>query len=262
MKVTMLGCGSSFGVPEIGCACSVCTSTNPRNRRTRVSILIETLGKRLLVDTSPDLREQALQHKLNAIDAVLYTHDHADHVHGLDDLRQFNFRMDREIAVYADVDTATHLRQRFPYAFQPKPAKAWYRPSLRHVPIPTQPLAPFEAEGVSVLPILQRHAASTSLGFRIGNFAYSTDVNELDDEAFSRLMGLEVWIVDCLRYSPSYTHSRLENTLQWIERAKPKLAVLTHMSHEMDYDTLAGELPAGVVPGYDGLQLNISEPEE
>lgn len=256
MRVTMLGCGSSSGVPEIGCECAVCRSTDPRNARTRVSIAVEKEGKRLLIDTSPDLRFQAVRAGLSRIDAVLYTHDHADHIHGLDDVRAFNVRADSSITAYADAATCATLRARFPYAFLPKPEGVWYRPSLILNEI-SDDLSPFTVAGMEIIPILQEHARTTSLGFRIGNFAYSTDVNGFSEESFAKLENLDVWIVDCLRYTPSYTHSRLEITLQWIERLKPRRAILTHMAHDFDYQTLSQELPPGVEPGYDGLVIEL-----
>lgn len=256
VKVTMLGCGSSTGVPEVGCTCAVCTSDNPKNKRLRVSIVVETGGKRLLIDTSPDLRAQALNCNISMIDAVLFTHGHADHIHGLDDLRQFSMLKDASIPVYADPVTLANLIQRFAYAFQPKPQRAWYRPSIIPHEIPVNPPEEFAVEGVRVMPFWQHHSEETrSLGFRFGNFAYSTDVNGFPEESLAKLQGLDVWIVDCLRYTPSYTHSRLEITLEWIRKLKPKLAVLTHMAHQFEYETLSRELPTGVVPGYDGLVL-------
>lgn len=256
MRITMLGCGSSSGVPMVGCTCSVCTSDNPRNRRSRVSIVIEEGGKTILIDTSPDLRHQALANNINKINAVVYTHDHADHTHGIDDLRAFNIVKDDALPIYADRDTLALLQSRFGYVFQQKPEPAWFRPCLTPHIIPTEPLADFEVEGINFTPILQTHGKSTSLGFRIGNFAYSTDMNGIPDESWEKFAGLDVWIVDCLRYTHSYTHSRLETTLEWIVRLKPKQAILTHMAHEFDYDRLCKELPVGVIPGYDGLVID------
>lgn len=255
MKITILGCGSSFGVPEIGCTCKVCTSSNPKNKRSRVSVLVEEAGKNLLIDTSPDLRMQALTNKISRVDAVIYTHDHADHIHGIDDMRAFNVAANANIPAYMDAATLANLQHRFPYIFQPKTSGIWYRPMLVPTEIPTNPLADFEAAGVRITPILQQHARIGSLGYRIGNFAYSTDVNGFSEESFAKLEGLDVWVVDCLRYTTSHTHSRLELTLEWVARLKPKLAVLTHMAHDFDYDTLLAELPPGVVPAYDGMVL-------
>lgn len=255
LKITMLGSGSSSGVPEIGCKCPVCLSDNPRNKRSRVSVLVETEGKVLLIDTSPDLRQQALANAITHVDAVLHTHDHADHVHGIDDIRAFNIERQGPLPAYADAHTMEVIRTRFPYIFQTPPSAVWYRPALQPYEIQINPPKPFEVEGITVTPILQQHAKTHSLGFRIGNFAYSTDVNGFSEESFKALEGLDVWIVDCLRYTPSHTHSRLEMTLEWIARIKPRLAVLTHMAHQMDYDTLKAELPEGVIPGHDGLVL-------
>ncbi len=257
LTVTMLGSGSSSGVPEIGCACEVCRSTNPKNKRSRVSLLLETGGKKLLVDTSPDLRQQALAAGLRTVDAILYTHDHADHIHGIDEVRSFNIRADAVIPAWADPHTLNTLTTRFPYAFKPKPQRAWYRPSITPHEIPVSPLQDFTVEGVRITPFWQNHAEVQSLGFRVGNFAYSTDVNGFPDESLAKLQDLELWIVDCLRYKPSYTHSTLEMTLGWIAKIKPKLTVLTHMAHELDYDRLSRELPTGVIPGYDGLKLTV-----
>jgi phosphoribosyl 1,2-cyclic phosphate phosphodiesterase len=258
ITITMLGCGSSSGTPIVGCDCAVCRSDHPRNKRLRVSVLVETEGKRLLIDTSPDLREQSIRFGIQTIDAVLYTHDHADHTHGIDEVRQFNVKKGDSINAYADAHTLECLKSRFPYVFQGKPEKVWYRPALNGIVIPTEPTADFLAEGVRVTPILQKHANSPTLGFRIGNFAYCTDVREFPEASFAQLEGLDVWIVDCLRYTPSYTHSQLDITLGWISKLKPKLAVLTHMAHDFDYEHLSTELPTGVVPGHDGLVLHSS----
>lgn len=257
MRVTVLGCGGSTGVPFIGCDCGVCRSDDPRNKRTRVSVLVEAGGSNLLIDTSPDLRQQALRENIRSLDAVLYTHDHADHLHGIDEMRSFNYLADDSIPVYGDAATLAELKQRFPYAFLPRPEGIWYRPSLTPRAIP-EPLAEFEAAGVKVRPVEQRHGKHRTLGFRIGGFAYSTDCNELPDATLEALQGLEVWLVDCLRPTPSPSHAHLELTLRWIEQVKPKLAVLTHMSHDFDYDSLLNSLPKNVIPAHDGLVLECA----
>ena len=254
MKVTILGCGASGGVPLIGCDCATCTSTNPKNKRTRVSILIETNGINLLIDSSPDLRQQALRHNIRRIDAVLYTHDHADHTSGLDDLRAFNYLSDEMLPIYGNVATLESIKQRFSYAFLPKPS-FWFRPGLIAHPLADKPLQEFEVSGVRVMAFEQLHGKGKTLGYRIGNIAYSTDTDVLPEAAFAALQGVDIWIVDCLRYTKSPSHSNLENTLQWIAKIKPRLAVLTHMGHELEYDYLSKELPGGVVPGYDGMVL-------
>jgi phosphoribosyl 1,2-cyclic phosphate phosphodiesterase len=256
MKVTVLGCGNSAGVPMIGCTCKVCTSDNPKNNRTRVSVFVEVGGLRLLIDSSPDLRQQALRNGISRVDAVLYTHEHADHAHGIDDLRSFNYMSDEPLPVYSNAETIKALQQRFNYAFLPKDA-IWFRPSLIPHVLPDASPGEFGINDISISYFDQLHGKFKTLGYRIGKFSYSTDVDILPEEALKALEGTEVWIVDCLRYKKSYSHSSLENTLHWIKRIKPKLAVLTHMSHEFDYDTLVKELPSGVVPGYDGMIVEL-----
>lgn len=257
MKVTILGCGSSAGVPLIGCDCGICTGGNPKNNRTRVSVLVETGGKNILIDSSPDLRQQALREKINRIDVVLYTHNHADHTNGLDELRTFNYLSGESIPVYGDSHTLKSLEKRFHYAFLEKPDNAWYRPSLVPNVVVDKPVGSFSAAGVEIGYYELGHGKSKTYGYRIGNFAYSTDCDHISDEAFEALKGLDVWIVDCLRYEPSYSHAHLDLTLSWIARARPKRAILTHMNHEMDYQTLKASLPDGIEPGYDGLKLEL-----
>lgn len=257
MRVVMLGCGGSAGVPFIGCPCSVCTSDNPRNKRTRVSLYIEVDGRHLLIDTSPDLRSQALREDITKVEAVLYTHDHADHVHGIDELRSFNYLLGKPIPIYGSTETLEVLKRRFSYAFQEKPQNQWYRPTLLPVAFGEGKVVEFDVLGVKVTAFEQSHGQGVSYGYRIGNFAYSTDTDFLSDSAFEALAGVDTWIVDCLRYQPAPTHAHLETTLRWIERLKPRQAILTHMTHEFDYDILSGELPSGVLVGYDGLQIHL-----
>jgi len=251
MKITILGCGSSGGVPLIGNVWGACDPNNPRNRRTRVSILVEQGDAALLVDTTPDMREQLLAAKVQKITSVLYTHAHADHCHGIDDLRSVNWLTQKPIPVYADAKTIGELKTRFPYIFRPQEEGHYFVPSITTHAID----GAFTVDGVSVQPILQDHGYSTSLGFRFGDFAYSTDVHTLDDAAYAALEGVKIWVVDCVRESTHPTHSHLAQTLEWIERVKPQQAYLTHMSHHLDYATLSAKLPAGVFPAYDGLVL-------
>ncbi len=258
MKVTILGCGSSSGVPLIGCGCVVCTSNNPKNIRGRVCVLVEDEGIKILIDTPPDLRQQSLRHNITKIDAILYTHAHADHCHGIDDVRNFNFHTNGSVRAYADKETIEELKMRFSYAFlPPKQEVGWFRPSIEINEINTAPYKPFLIGHLKIIPFEQRHGKGHSLGFRIGNFAYSTDVDFLPEKSFEALDGVEAWVVDCLRYKPAPTHAHLEKTLEWVARIKPQRAVLTHMGHEFDYDKLAGELPRGIEPGYDGLVLEL-----
>lgn len=257
MRITVLGCGNSTGVPSIGCHCAVCTSDNPKNHRTRVSVLVEVADRVFLIDSSPDLRQQALRHSLRHVDAVLYTHDHADHTNGIDDLRSFNYHANRELPVYGNASTLDTLKQRFPYAFLPKPPAFWSRPCLIPNVLPELPVHSFVHSGISITCFNQLHARVKTLGYRIGNFAYSTDVKIIPETSFTALEGTEVWLVDCLRYKEAFSHSHLEQTLQWIDRVKPGLAILTHMDHDLDYDRLCGELPSGVVPAYDGMVVEL-----
>ncbi len=256
MKITILGCGSSSGVPAIGCKCPVCRSPNPKNKRLRVSVLVENEGKRLLIDTSPDLREQFLSNDLCTVDAIIYTHAHADHLHGIDDVRSINYYNNAAIPAYMDEPTLESIRSKFPYVFQPPmPDYGWYRPCME--PIVFTYGVPFVAAGMQVTAFGQIHGKGISAGLRIGDFAYSTDVNELPPPALDALNGVRVWVVDCLRYQPAPTHSHLERTLQWINKVKPEQAILTHMAHDFDYETLLSELPPGVAPAYDGLAITI-----
>lgn len=257
MRVTVLGCGASGGVPLIGCTCQVCTSNNPKNNRTRVSLHIEINNFKLLIDASPDLRQQALRHRLNRLDAVIFTHDHADHTHGIDELRSFNYLRDDSLPIYADTETLSGLQQRFAYAFLKKPEYVWYRPSLTGHALPDEPIHHFTIEGQPVTAFRQQHGRGKTRGIRIADFAYSTDTNELPDSAFDALEGVDIWIVDCLRYSDSPSHSTLEKSLKWIEKVKPRRAILTHMAHDFDYEKLARELPAGVEPAYDGMVIDM-----
>jgi phosphoribosyl 1,2-cyclic phosphate phosphodiesterase len=254
MRVTILGCGASGGVPLITGEWGACDPTNPKNRRRRASIAVETNQTTLLVDTSPDLREQCLSNGIQKIDAALYTHDHADHTQGLDDLRPFIHAQKKPIPLYGDIETLNDLKDRFSYAFPiaENPPEI-YRPFVSAHIIE----GPFVVGDITVTPFLQGHGYSMSLGFRFGKMAYSTDVLTLDEAAFQALEGIDVWIVDCLAMDPRPTHTHLSQTLEWIERVKPRRAYLTHMSHHLDYETLARLLPPGVAPAYDGMVIEV-----
>ena len=251
----MLGCGTSTGVPLIGCDCPVCTSSDPRNRRLRCSVLVETEGKRLLIDTGPDLRQQALAHGIRTVDAILYTHAHADHLHGIDEVRAFNIHKGGPIDAHAERATLWHLEARFAYCLHGAghDGRGWWRPALR----PHRIDGPFEAAGVPVTPFTQGHGRGLTTGFRIGGFAYSPDVDHLPDASLEALRDLDLWIVDALRDRPHASHAHLERTLAWIAELRPKHAVLTHMNHEVDYATWQAKLPPGVEPAHDGMVLDL-----
>ncbi len=258
MKVTVLGCGGSGGVPLIGNRWGVCDPANPRNRRRRVSVLVEgdpAQGQgTILIDTSPDLREQLLDAGVSHIDAILWTHAHADHMNGIDDVRAINRVMRQAIAGWGTADTMRQAQLRFDYVFAPLNSDfGFYKPCI----VPHVFTGPFTTAGFTVIPFQQDHGYGESTGFRIGDFAYSTDVVRLSDEAFRCLEGVKLWVVDCLRDAPHSTHSHLAQTLDWIGRIKPDRAVLTHMNEEIDYEDVRRRLPAGVEPGYDGLTITL-----
>ncbi len=257
IEVTILGCGSSAGVPVIGCDCSTCTSNDPKNDRTRASILIKQGNTRLLVDTSPDLRRQALREKIPAIDAIFLTHFHADHVMGIDDIRSFNYINNSTLLLYSDADTFDKFAAAFPYILREKPDHVpWVKPEVK--PIEVKQYDEFTVNGeLHVSTMLQYHGKSTSMGIRVGDFAYSTDVNNLPEQSLQLLEKLDVWVVDCLRVDPAPTHAHLALTLEWIGKLKPKRAILTHMSHHFDYEKLKGDLPSHITPAYDGLYITL-----
>ncbi len=260
MRVTVLGCGGSGGVPLIGCRCAVCMSTDPRNTRSRVSILVESAsGTRVLVDTSPDLRQQFLANGITTVDAVILTHAHADHLHGIDDLRSVNFHRNAPLDVWGDRETIAQATRRFDYAFEPPRTNkgSWYAPSL----VAREITGPVRVKDMVVTTFTQVHGGSRppTLGLRFGRFAYSTDVLELPESAFAALEGIDVWVVDCLQEAPSPAHSHLAQTLAWIERVRPRRAILTHMNHHLEYVELAARLPPGVEPGRDGLTIDIPD---
>jgi phosphoribosyl 1,2-cyclic phosphate phosphodiesterase len=255
VKVTILGSGAAGGVPMISSGWGRCDPANPKNRRRRASILVEEGGKTVLVDTSPDLREQLLSADIRHLDAILFTHAHADHLHGIDDLREINRAMHAPIPVYAAATTLAEINERFDYVFTPlDPEKSTiYKPWL----IPHTIDGAFEVAGLGAVSFDQDHGFSRTTGYRIGAMAYSTDVLNLPEESMAQLEGLDLWIVGCLVDFPHPTHAHIGKALEWRERLKPKHMVITHMSPRLDYETLKRELPEGVEPGYDGLELTI-----
>ena len=261
-KLTLLGTGSSGGVPRIGNNWGACDPRNPKNRRRRCSALIErTQGRgstQALIDTSPDLRGQLLDAGVSTLDGVLFTHDHADHTHGIDELRIVAFNMRRRVDVHVDAATSTTLRKRFDYCFEAPPGSS-YPPVLNaHFVAPPAPVQIHGAGGcIEAFPIVQQHGDITSLGFRVRDVAYSPDVSGLSDDAVAALAGLDLWIVDALRYIPHPSHFSVAQALEWVERVKPKRAILTHLHVDLDYETLCRELPSHVVPAYDGLSVHF-----
>ena len=256
MRAVILGCGTAGGVPRIGNDWGGCDPAEPRNRRRRASIAVEHADTRLLIDTSPDLRVQAIDCGIDRIDAVLYTHDHADHTHGIDDLRFFAIRQRHEIDIYGDRRTLDSIEQRFSYVF--KHGGPLYPP----IAVAHEIDGPFRIGAIDILPFEQDHASMMTLGFRCGPIAYSTDVVSLPEEAFRALEGVRVWIVDALQDKPHLTHAHLERTLEWIARVKPERAVLTHMNFTLDYAELKSRLPQDIEPAYDGMVIEIDQEDK
>jgi phosphoribosyl 1,2-cyclic phosphate phosphodiesterase len=251
----MLGCGTSSGVPRIGNDWGACDPGEPRNRRTRASIIVETATTRILVDTGPDLREQLLAADVADLDAVIWTHDHADHCHGIDDLRQVFHRTATPIAGYARPETAAALERRFDYVFNGRGA---YPPTVSLRALEDR----LTIGDIVVRCVDQPHGPITSAGLRFESrgraLGYATDCNILSGDMRNLYHALDVWVVDALRRAPHPSHPTLDEALRWIGELAPARAILTHMDQSMDYATLAAALPAGVEPGYDGLEIALA----
>jgi len=249
LQITVLGSGTSAGVPMIGCKCAVCTSTDPKDHRTRASIVVDYLGKRILVDTTPELRLQCVAHDVNWIDAVVYTHAHADHIMGLDDVRRFNAIRKGPLDMWADKVTFDMIDRAFGYAFQPPDLAAkLFRPHLirRYIE------GPFEIEGVVWHPIPLIHGTMPVLGFRIGKFAYCTDVSHIPEPSFDLLEGLDLLIIDALAWHKHPTHFSIAEALEVVDRVKPARTLFTHIAHNVGHVETSARLPAGVELAYDG----------
>jgi len=254
MQLLMLGVGSSAGTPMLGCKCITCTSDDPRNNRTRCSSVI-TLdnGKVLLIDTGPDLRLQSLREGLTHVDAVLYTHTHADHIHGIDDLRAFCQMQRVQIPLYGSHEAMAHVAEKFGYTLR-EASNFWDLPVLKAHAVS----APFELFGQTITPIPLKHGNSDIYGYRLGNLAYLTDVSAIPDSSLALLQGLDILLLDCLRAAPHYTHINVEQSLHYASLIKAKSTYLIHMMHELEYAALSALLPENVYVGYDGLKLTLS----
>jgi phosphoribosyl 1,2-cyclic phosphate phosphodiesterase len=253
---TFLGTGTSTGVPMLGCDCAVCRSTDPRNQRYRCAVLIGTPAGNLLIDTPPELRLQLLRVRAKLVHAVLFTHYHADHMFGLDDIRPVPKLLGGPVPLFCTAEVEDVIRKAFAYAFleADDPAAQGYRPQMRFHSITEQP---FEVLGERVVPIPLEHASMTVLGFRIGNVAYCTDVNAIPERSWPLLSGLDVLVLDALRYKPHPAHFSLNEALEVIDRVQPKQSYLTHMSHDIDHETVNRQLPPGVELAYDGLRFEF-----
>lgn len=252
MKITFLGTGTSVGVPRIGCFCPVCTSDDPKNKRLRCALHIEHDGHSLLVDAGPDLRTQALTHSIHRVDCVLFTHGHADHLHGLDDVRCYCFDRDSPLPCYADPHTIARIERVFDYAFDESAPST--TPQLELVEID----GPFELFGLEIEPLQVFHGRLPVLAFRIGSFAYVTDTNKIPEESMAKLLDLDVLVIDALRHKKHPTHFNLEQALEAVEKLKPKSTYLTHMAHDLEHHATNATLPAKVQLAYDGLVLEVS----
>jgi phosphoribosyl 1,2-cyclic phosphate phosphodiesterase len=260
LTFTILGCGSSMGVPRVALGWGACDPANPKNRRRRCSLLVTREGAggitRVLVDCTPDLREQLLDAKVDWVDGVLFTHEHADHTHGIDDLRPLFVKNRRRVDVYMDEPTAQVMRVRFAYCFVSPPGSDYPPIASEHVLTPGQAVSISGQGGaIEAVPVLQQHGDIASLGFRFGNIAYSADIKSLPAASLSAMTELDIWIVDALRLSPHPSHMNLEEALDWIARVRPKRAILTNLHSDLDYEALRGKLPANVEPAYDGMQF-------
>jgi len=263
LTFTILGCGSSGGVPRPGTGWGACDPANPKNRRRRCALLVERRRgqdvTRVLVDTGPDLRDQLIDADVDWVDAVLYSHEHADHTHGIDDLRGLFLHRRRRVDVYADDATSRMLMTRFAYCFA-RPAGSEYPPILNmHELKAGQPVSvPGPAGPIEALPFCQDHGDITALGFRFGDVAYSADLHDLPAASVAALAGIDTWIVDALRYTPHPSHFSVSDALSWIERIKPKRAILTNMHTDLDYEALRAKLPPYAEPGFDGLSFTAA----
>lgn len=255
MRAVVLGSGGATGVPMIGRGWGKCDPANPKNRRKRPSLLVQWDNHNILIDTSPDLRQQLLDAEVSRLDAVLFTHAHADHIHGIDDIRDVNRCMHDWIDCWGDEGTLEAIQHRFAYVFEPQhpDAKVIYKPLLR----PHVVTGPFQVAGQEVVPIPMDHGYSSSLGFRFGSLAYTTDVVRMPESSFQALEGVGTWIVSCTVDFPHETHAELAIVLDWIERIKPKRAILTHLSYHLDYEALKAKLPAHVEPAYDSMIIGV-----
>jgi len=256
-ELLILGCGTSSGVPLIACKCAVCRSKNPKNQRLRASVYVRHQGKRFLVDTSTDLRQQALRYRLSRVDAVLYTHPHADHLHGIDELRSFGYVQKERIPIYGNAWTCGDLRMKFPYIFgtERDPGHSSY--SVPHLDLHqfNAEHHSFEAAGVPIVPLPLMHGSHECIGYRFDRVAYVTDCSYIPELSLERMKGLSVLVLDCLRMAPHPTHLNLEQALAIVEKVKPKRTVFTHLGHDFDYTKWSRKLPKGITLAYDGMKL-------
>ena len=256
MRLTFLGTGTSFGVPQIGCGCAVCRSTDPRDKRTRSGAVIEAGGSTILIDTPPELRLQLIAGGITRVDAVIYTHEHADHTNGIDDLRMFSMRQRRALPIYGPAETLERIRTSFSYIFDDVRAyEGTSKPSLEmHALEPGRPVA---VAGVELLPLAFRHGHLRVFGYRVGSLAYLTDVKAIPEAERGRLQGLDVLVLNALWWRPHPTHLSIAEAVQTAQALGARRTYLTHLTHETGHAELAGQLPAGILPAHDGLVVEV-----
>ncbi len=253
MKVTFLGTGTSQGVPMINCSCKVCNSTDTRDQRLRVSVHIEVAGKSIIIDSGPDFRQQVLREKISQLDAILYTHEHKDHVAGLDDVRGFNFSQKKPMPLYLHNNVLVQLKKEFYYCFEENPY-----PGIPQLAIHIIDEMPFEIQGIKIIPIKAKHLKMDVLGFRIGDFTYLTDANFIEDKEIEKIKGSKYFVINALRKQEHISHFNLEQALEIVRKVQPEKAYLTHISHQLGlYQEIENELPKNVHLAYDGLKLKI-----
>jgi phosphoribosyl 1,2-cyclic phosphate phosphodiesterase len=252
IHITVLGSGTSSGVPTIGCHCEVCMSTDPRDKRLRPSILVRYEGRNILIDTTPDFRQQILRTGIERLDAILYTHSHADHILGLDDIRPFNYRQREPIPLYATVETLAVIQRVFCYAFEEQAQS-----SVPKLDLHTMTGEPFELFGLGITPVRVEHGKGTVYGFRFGAAAYLTDHSGIPEESKTHLRGLDVLFLDALRHRPHPTHTTLAGAVELVEELQPKRAFFTHMCHDLGHQQTEASLPPHVRLAYDGLEIEV-----
>ncbi len=255
-QMILLGTGTSHGVPMIGCHCKVCRSENPRNRRTRTGVLVAAPEGNILIDASPELRVQLLREQIDLVHAALFTHGHADHIFGLDDLRLFSYHLNHPIPLYCEEAVERRIRTSFDYAFA-APFPNVHAGGVPQFDIRPIGLEPFEVLGQRIVPIRLWHGQLTVLGFRLNNVAFCTDVSRIPDESWPLLEGLDTLVIDALRDKPHPTHFSVGQSLEVVERVRPRQTYLTHISHALDYDATNARLPASVAMAYDGLRISL-----
>lgn len=258
MRLTFLGTGTSFGVPQIGCSCAVCRSTDPRDRRSRSGAVLDIAGTKILIDTPPELRLQLLAQGITKVDAVIYTHEHADHINGIDDLRIFSVRRPQPLPIYGPAETLERIRTSFSYIFDDSvlPYEGTSKPRLSlH---PTEPGQLVSVAGIDVLPLAFHHGHLRVFGYRFGSLAYITDVKEIPAASHEQLRGLDVLVLNALWWRPHPTHLSISEAVETARLLGAKRTYLTHLTHETGHADLAGKLPAGVLPAYDGLTVEVA----